>query len=362
MPFQRQRFPDDIEVIGAEPLPGPPPMYDLPWPAPESVRTHRLPVVNIVLFLVTLLTTTVAGANNSLGRPVNPLLEPGALLSGLPFAATLMAILLVHEFGHYIVSSVHGVRASLPYFIPGPPFLVGTFGAFIRMKSPPKNRRALFDVGAAGPWAGALVAVPAVVIGLHLSEVRPPEPAEYGLFFGDSLLFSFLTRVVLGASPNEMTIILHPVALAGWIGLFVTFLNLIPVGQLDGGHVSYSLFGELHRWPARVFLLVIFVLGLQGWRGWFLWTILLLVLGVDHPPTLDRTTPLDPMRRFAAWATLVLFVVTFIPVPFVVELPAEVPPRIPSFDGPLTPVGFVTPDPLNLTLPGIAAPHGLARC
>ena len=362
MAYREERHPDGLCVTGTESPLGRPPSYDYPWAAPETVRARRVPLVNIALFLTTVLTTTLAGANNALGRSVNPLTEPAALLSGVPFAATLMAILLVHELGHYLMSLRHGVRASLPYFIPGPPFLVGTFGAFIRMKSPPLNRRALFDVGAAGPWAGVLVAVPAVTIGLSLSEVRPLEPVEYGLFFGDSLLFSFLTRAVLGASPDEVTIVLHPVALAGWIGLFVTFLNLIPVGQLDGGHVSYSLFGHLHRWPARAFLLVIFLLGLQGWRGWFLWTILLIALGIDHPPTLDRTTPLDPLRRLAAWATLVLLVVTFIPVPFALELPAETGPPPPSFDGPLTPTGLVLPGPRDAAAPGIVTQLGLAVC
>jgi membrane-associated protease RseP (regulator of RpoE activity) len=333
---------DDFELIDAEQLRTRPAALDRSWPVPAREESRRLPVVNIVLFLATLLTTTLAGANNVHGRAINPLLEPLALLAGFPFAGTLMSILLVHELGHYIMSRVHGVRATLPYFIPGPPLLVGTFGAFIRMKSPPVNRRALFDVGAAGPWAGMLVAVPAVIVGLGLSEVRPAEPDAYGLFFGDSLLFSLLTRLVLGVSSDEVTVVLHPVALAGWIGLFVTFLNLRPVGQLDGGHVSYSLFGQFHRWPARVFLLVILVLGFQGWTGWFIWTALLLILGIDHPPTLDRTTPLDPARRIAAWATLALFVVTFIPVPFAVELPAELP-SLPAFDGPVTPAGSEAP-------------------
>ncbi len=319
-----------------------------PWATPRPPVSSRVPVLNIVLFLITLLTTTMAGAN-VVALGINPLTNPGALVAGLPFAATLMSILLVHELGHYVMSRVHGVRASLPYFIPGPPLLVGTFGAFIRMKSPPINRRALFDVGAAGPWAGVLLAIPAVIIGLHLSEVRPLEPLEAGVFFGDSILFSLLTRTVLGVAPSEVTIILHPVALAGWIGLFVTFLNLIPIGQLDGGHVCYALFGRQHRVTARVFLLVIAALGFAGWNGWFLWTFLLLFLGVDHPPTLDTHTTLDPVRRTAAWATLALFVLTFIPVPFSIVEPPPSPsapsPRFdrPQFDGPLTPASVIAP-------------------
>jgi membrane-associated protease RseP (regulator of RpoE activity) len=328
-----------------------------PWTTPREPVSPRVPVVNIVLFLITLLTTTMAGAN-VIPLGINPLTDPGALLSGLPFAATLMSILLVHELGHYAMSRVHGVRASLPYFIPGPPLLVGTFGAFIRMKSPPINRRALFDVGAAGPWAGVLLAIPAVIVGLHLSEVRPLEPLEAGVFFGDSILFSLLSRTVLGVAPSEVTIILHPVALAGWIGLFVTFLNLIPIGQLDGGHVCYALFGKRHRVTARLFLVVIAVLGFGGWSGWFLWTFLLLFLGVDHPPTLDTHTELDPARRTAAWATLALFVLTFIPVPFstveVPPLPASPPPQ---FDGPLTPAGAI--DPVGPMAP---TPIGMVGC
>lgn len=315
------------------------PISARPWHT-AAAADRRVPVVNIVLFLVTLLTTTMAGAN-VLALGINPLTNPGALLQGLPFAATLMSILLVHEFGHYIVSRIHGVRATLPYFIPGPPILIGTFGAFIRMKSPPVNRRALFDVGAAGPWAGVLVAIPAVIVGLTLSEVHPLDPGAPGLFFGESLLFSFLTRMVLGVSPDNVTVVLHPVALAGWIGLFVTFLNLIPVGQLDGGHVSYALFGSRHRWAARVFLVVILVLGFQGWTGWFVWAVLLSFLGVDHPPTFDRFTPLDPPRRFAALATLVLFIFTFIPVPFSMHPFVPPPPPLPAFEGPVTPVDLL---------------------
>jgi membrane-associated protease RseP (regulator of RpoE activity) len=227
-----------------------------------------------------------------------------------------MSILLFHEMGHYLLARVHGVWASLPYFIPGPPLFVGTFGAFIRMKSPPANRRALFDVGAAGPWAGVLLAIPAAIIGLSLSEVRPLNPLdEGGILLGDSFLFSALTRLVLGVSSNEVSIVLHPVALAGWFGLFVTFLNLLPVGQLDGGHVMYSLFGRWHRWISRVSLIAILMLGFQGWQGWFVWVVLLSMLGVDHPPTLDLYASLDPRRKLYAWCTVGLFILTFMPVP-----------------------------------------------
>jgi membrane-associated protease RseP (regulator of RpoE activity) len=293
-----------------------------PWPQVEAPAERRIPLIHFVLFLATLGTTTLAGA---LQQDVDPLTDPTSLLLGLPFAATLMSILLFHEMGHYLLARVHGVRASLPYFIPGPPFLVGTFGAFIRMKSPPPNRRALFDVGAAGPWAGVLLAIPAVILGLSLSEVRPLNPLEGGIILGGSFLFSALTRLVLGVSADDVSVVLHPIALAGWFGLFVTFLNLLPVGQLDGGHVIYSLFGRWHRWVSRVALVAILLLGFQGWQGWFVWVVLLSLLGVDHPPTLDLFSPLDLRRKVYGWCTVGLFALTFTPVPITMSDRLAVP-------------------------------------
>lgn len=292
------------------------------WPQTPAPAERKIPLIHIVLFVATLGTTCMAGAFQ---QGANPFTDPAALLVGLPFSATLMAILLFHEMGHYLFARVHGVRASLPYFIPGPPFFVGTFGAFIRMKSPPANRRALFDVGAAGPWAGVLLAVPAVILGLSLSEVRPLNPFEGGIVLGDSFLFSALTRLVLGVSADDVSIVLHPVALAGWFGLFVTFLNLLPVGQLDGGHVMYSLFGRGHRWISRLSLVGILLLGFQGWQGWFIWVILLSILGVDHPPTLDVWSSLDLRRKIYGWCTIGLFIVTFIPVPISMSAHPTVP-------------------------------------
>jgi membrane-associated protease RseP (regulator of RpoE activity) len=278
--------------------------------APRERR--RLPIVNLVLFALTLATTTIAGALNA----EVPLSELRAnWTSGLPFSLTLMGILLAHEMGHYVLARLHGVPVTLPFFLPGPPFLTGTFGAFIRMKSLPRSRRVLFDVGAAGPWAGVCVAVPAVICGLRLSEVHPIPPSFSGFEFGDSLLFKLLSRSVIGPVPYGFDIMLHPIALAGWFGLLVTLLNLLPVGQLDGGHVIYALFGRRHRWIARGFLVVTVGVGFLGWYGWFLWAILMLLVGLDHPPTLDLETPLDPRRRLAGWLTLMLFVATFIPVP-----------------------------------------------
>jgi membrane-associated protease RseP (regulator of RpoE activity) len=283
--------------------------------------SRRVPLLNLLLFVATFLTTSLAGAFQ---QGANPLTEPATILQGLPFSITLLSILLCHEMGHYVLARRHGVRATLPYFIPGPPFLVGTFGAFIRMKSAPSNRRALFDVGAAGPWAGALLAIPAIMLGLSLSEVRPLNPLEGGgIVLGDSVLFSALTRLILKVSADHVNVVLHPIALAGWFGLFVTFLNLLPVGQLDGGHVTYSLFGRTHRWISRGALVGILFLGFQGWQGWFFWVVLLGFLGLDHPPTIDLALPLDPRRKMYAWGTIGLFVLTFMPVPIrVTDQPA----------------------------------------
>lgn len=296
-----------------EDIAGPPAQVEVPvWVTTGERATHGrgLRPIHVLLFLATLFTTTLAG---SFQAGVNPLDDLRLLVRGLPFSATLMGILLVHEMGHFLMSRLHGVEATPPYFIPGPPFLIGTFGAFIRMRTP-TNRKALFDVGAAGPWAGFLVSIPAVFYGLSLSEVRALDTSTGGLVLGDSLVFRWLTRLALGVSPADVTILLHPIALAGWFGLFITFLNLLPVGQLDGGHVVYALIGRRHRWVARCSLLVIIGLAFLGWQGWVMWAVLVTVLGLDHPPTIDDT-PLDPRRRVAGWLTIALFVVTFMPVP-----------------------------------------------
>ncbi len=309
--------------------PAPAPWQPNPfWQAPPPPKETGV-WLHVLLFAVTFVTTAMAGAFQA---GADPLSDPMSIRAGFPFAVTLLSILLIHELGHYSLARYHHVRASLPYFIPAPPFLIGTFGAFIRMKSPPPDRRSLFDVGAAGPWAGLLVAIPAVILGLQLSEVRPLGLDEGGMVLGDSLLFTFLSELAIGKSPDEATILLHPVALAGWFGLFVTFLNLIPAGQLDGGHVAYALFGRAHRFLARACVVTIACLGFVGWQGWFTWVVLLLVIGVEHPPTYDPVTPLDWRRRLAAWMTFAVLAATFMPAPFSFQEPS------PMFEGERTEV------------------------
>ena len=305
-----------------------PPLRTAPQVVPPPRDVGSSTTTHLALFFVTFVTTTMAGA---LHVGVDPLRDPLAIVEGLPFSFTLMLILLCHELGHYVLAAVHRVPATLPYFIPGPPFLVGTFGAFIKMHGMPRSRRALFDVGAAGPWAGFVVAVPAVILGLGFSDVRRMGgEMEAGRSLGNSSLFSSLSSIVLGVHPDDVTILLHPVALAGWFGIFVTFLNLLPIGQLDGGHVVYALFGRGHRKIARLFFVIVLGLGFLGWQGWFLWAFLLgFVLRVDHPDTQDSDTPLDPVRKAAAWATIGIFVVTFMPVPLSVldAVPGSAPTR-----------------------------------
>ena len=281
---------------------------DLAWP--------------IVLFLLTVFTTLWAGAyatrSNPKEGPLQFLLgDPAALLKGLPFAGTLLGILVTHEFGHYLFSRIHRVPASLPLFIPGPPHFIGTFGAVIRMRSPILSRRALFDIGVAGPIAGFVVAVVALVIGLSLSKVVTNE-AVYGLHLGEPLLLQFVSWLVLGPLPQGYDVVLHPVGFAAWFGLFVTSLNLIPIGQLDGGHVAYALWGPRQRTVALAMLPILLVLGFMpgGWPGWFLWAGMAGLVGLGHPPVRDPRTVLGRTRIWVGWGALAIFVLTFAPIPF----------------------------------------------
>ena len=306
-------------------------------PAPQPWSIPRL---NLALFLLTFLTTTMAGADTA-GAPVTlfaPLQSLINLGSGLSFSIPLMAILLAHEMGHYLTARRHGVDATLPYFVPAPfpsIFFIGTFGAFIRMKSPARTRGAMFDIGAAGPWAGFAVALLAVIVGLKYSAVRPLDNATGGIELGNSMLFWGVSRVVLGVDPNSVNVDLSPIALAGWFGLLLTSINLLPVGQLDGGHTVYALFGGRgHRmisrltWLGTALMVVVpYALGYEFWLGWLLWFALVFILGLGHPAAIDGDTPLNGKRRWMAWATVALFIVTFSPVPITLEPGSPPPPR-----------------------------------
>ncbi len=248
-------------------------------------------------------------------KGVNIFREPWRIYEGLPFSLTLMTILLGHELSHYFASRKHHTKATLPYFIPAPS-LIGTFGAFIKMKSPIMTRKALIDIGAAGPIAGFLLSVVASVIGLMFSSVVAVKDTAGSLGLGDSLLFSLLSRLVLGPTPEAHEVLLHPVAFAGWIGLFVTSLNLIPVGQLDGGHIAYAFLGEKHKSVSIVLVGLLLLLGLFSWEGWAFWGVIMVVLGVKHPPVIYWEIPLDRRRTVIGISALVIFILTFMPAPF----------------------------------------------
>ena len=278
----------------------------------------KVPYLHILLFVITFFTTLSAGA---LQKGINIFEAPRKLLDGLPFAGTLMIILTIHELSHYIASRRQHVTATLPYFIPAPSF-IGTFGAFIKMKSPIITRSALIDIGASGPIAGFIVSLIACIVGLSMSHIVPLAKVDGLLVLGDSLLFSFLSRVIVGNLPDSVDILLHPVAFAGWIGLFVTSMNLLPIGQLDGGHIAFAILGDRHRYVSITLVagLAMFgflaIIGVYGREGWGLWALIMLFLGIKHPPVLYREMPLDHTRKYIALVSLFIFIVTFIPAPF----------------------------------------------
>jgi membrane-associated protease RseP (regulator of RpoE activity) len=290
--------------------------------------------LNVVLFLATLLSVLYIGTLYAL-QDANMLTDPNSpdifamvlthLHWGIPFAATLLGILLAHELSHYFVARRYGSPVSLPFFIPMPASLMGTMGAVIVQRAPMRNRKALFDIGVAGPLGGLIVAIPLLVLGLALSSVGPPPPdIDVALQEGNSLLYAAIKYLVFGKMlpSNGEDVWLHSVAFAAWAGLLVTMINLIPVGQLDGGHVSYALLGRHARTAGYAA-----IAAMIGWGGWLLmngnqaggfwltWSFLNLVLNPRHPPPLDDATKLDSKRIAMGLLVLAIFVLTFMPAP-----------------------------------------------
>ncbi len=251
-----------------------------------------------LLFLATLYTTWIQG--------------------GPWFSFCLLLILTAHEFGHYFACVKNNVDSSLPNFIPAPPiFLAGTFGAFIRIKEPIPNRKALMEIGASGPLAGFVVAIPVLVIGVALSEVRPAVTSlGSDHSFGHSILSLGITQMVLGSPPEEgMMLWIHPAAFAGWFGLFFTSMNLLPIGQLDGSHVLFSLFKEKkHLLLSKISFVVLLLLGFI-WKGWWILAFMVLLMGLSHPPLLEEDDALEPVHKWMGYSCIVVFFLTFIPVP-----------------------------------------------
>ena len=309
------------------------------------------PWINLILFILTGISVVFAGSFFEYRGPLTsdfsqvlPFLLP-ALYRGMAFAASLLAILLAHEFGHFFAARYHRSAVTLPYFIPFPFSPFGTMGAFIQLKEPPKNKRILLDIGIAGPLAGLVVAIPLLFLGLYLSQTdKLPLILGQGQAFsleGNSLLYLFIKFIVFGellpapvnlAGINPLIywlryfftgqpvpygaldVLLHPVAWAGWAGLLITALNLIPAGQLDGGHILYSLFGKRSRILLPFVLVALIILG-TVWSGWWLWAFLIFMLGRMHAEPLDQITPLDPRRKALAVFGLVVFVLVFTPIP-----------------------------------------------
>jgi membrane-associated protease RseP (regulator of RpoE activity) len=295
-------------------------VYTSPLSAPVARRYPQKIGLHLSLFLVTFATVTINGA---LLEGVDLLQNPGGVLAGIPFAVALMSILTIHELGHYFTARYHRVPASLPYFFPAPPFFIGTFGAFIRMEAVPHSRAALFDVGAAGPWAGFVAAVVAVLIGLQQSHIQPMPSDGLGLELGDSLLTKALVHWVHGEIPDGYALYFSPVAFAGWVGFFVTVLNLLPIGQLDGGHVTYAFLGRRHALWARLAWVGVLACALFFWPGWYFWALFPVLLGFDHPPTRTDWIPLRGWRRFGFFMTVLLFVALFVPKPIAPAFPPQ---------------------------------------
>ena len=240
------------------------------------------------------------------------------LAGGKLYALSLFLILGAHEFGHYFAGVKNGVRTTLPLFIPAPPglFLLGTFGAMIAIKDPIPNRRVLMEIGVAGPIAGFIVAVPTLIIGLFFSEIVAAT-GERGFSFGSSVIMIVLSKAILGVTPlsADFDIQLHPIALAGWVGLFVTAINLFPIGQLDGGHILYALLGKKSQiWAKFFFVLMLFLMYL--WPNWGVWAILLLVFTrFKSAPLVDEDALLQSIHKRAGHTAIVIFFLTFVPVP-----------------------------------------------
>ena len=309
------------------------------------------PWINLILFILTGISVVFAGTffeyRGPLTTDLNQLLPHllPTLYRGMAFAASLLAILLAHEFGHYLAARYHRSAVTLPYFIPFPFSPFGTMGAFIQLKEPPKNKRILLDIGIAGPLAGLVFAIPILFLGLYLSQTdKLPIFLAQGQAIsleGNSLLYMIMKFIVFGewlpAPVNlgginpliywlryfftgqpvpygAVDVLLHPVAWAGWAGLLITALNLIPAGQLDGGHILYALFGKRSRIVLPFILVALIILG-TVWSGWWLWAFLIFLLGRSHAEPLDQITTLDSRRKALSVFGLIVFVLVFTPIP-----------------------------------------------
>jgi membrane-associated protease RseP (regulator of RpoE activity) len=290
----------------------------IPKPVERTALERPIrPWVHWLLFALTIATTTWAGAAH---QGVNVIREPARILAGLPYSLTLMAVLGVHELGHYFTARHHGIRVTPPYFIPVP-MALGTFGAFIQMRSPIEHRRALFDVAVAGPLAGLAVAIPALLVGLQASTIVPGDvsttPMMGGTNAGSSVVFALLAKLSIG-SALEYGHVLHlsPLAFAGWLGLLVTALNLLPIGQLDGGHIAYAMFGRrIGTVISTVAMWSLVLLAIFVWPGLTMWAILIFFIAGTAVPPLNDLTPLTPGRTGLGYAAFAILLLILMPLP-----------------------------------------------
>jgi membrane-associated protease RseP (regulator of RpoE activity) len=304
---------------------------EIQWERQQKRWQRRSFAIAALLFALTLISTLVVGASfaasYALGQSPNIdgffamygtlLNHPRFLLAGMPFAFTLLGILLAHELGHYFACRYYGISASYPYFIPAPT-LIGTLGAFIRIRSPISNRNALFDVGLAGPVVGFLFAIPALAIAIAYSRVIPLSQEHPSVVFGNPLALRILLALLRpGVPPSDL--LLHPVGRAAWVGLFATSLNLLPGGQLDGGHILYATASKYHKRVTLLVALLLIPLGRMFLAGWYLWAALLLGLGFRHPPLLYQWEPLDRTRLIWTAVAVLIFILTFMPMPVLVR-------------------------------------------
>jgi membrane-associated protease RseP (regulator of RpoE activity) len=291
------------------------------WP---FERVRHMWWLHILLFAATVVTTTAVGAAMQMDFDRNLPFDverafyayasffrhPAAMLQGLPFSLTLLAILLAHEFGHYYAAVYHRVDASLPFFLPSP--LLGTFGAFIKVRSPIYSKRALFDIGVSGPIAGFIFLLPALSIGLAFSKVIPGIGSQGMLIFGVPGLQRLMEWIIFPGTPSA-NIYLHPMARAAWVGMFTTALNLLPIGQLDGGHILYSFFPARHKMASRIMAVMLLPLT-YFWWVWALWAVAMLWLGKYHPMIVDPAE-MSPARKKLGWLAVVIFLLCFMFAP-----------------------------------------------
>ncbi|MHB8095241.1 MAG: site-2 protease family protein [Candidatus Aminicenantales bacterium] len=294
----------------------------------EEILTKTKPWLNILLFVLTIGSAFFVGISWSLsftygeGAGRNFPFDLGGTLFQSPhilflsvlYAAVLIIILLGHELGHYLACRRYHIDATLPYFIPAPT-LIGTLGAFIKIKSPITRKQQLFDIGVAGPLAGFILSVPALVVGLALSKAVPAMPREEAMVFGEPLLLKIIGGLLFKDAPPGSDILLHPVAFAGWVGILVTAYNLFPMGQLDGGHIFFAMMGRKAATLGKILLGVFVVMGVFFWVGWFVWALLILLLGLKHPRIIDEEVPLSRGRKAIGALIIVIFVLSFIPDP-----------------------------------------------